>query len=187
MDSYNDITPRLGMAWDVFGNGRTALKASVGKYLEGVGTAGNYAGANPTSRMPVTGGVFATGSVTRSWTDTDGDFVPDCDLLNNAANSVGRRRLRPGLERALRPERADQQLRSGSAQGLGRAAVRLERSTSPCSSRSCRARRWRSRIPADRSSGFTVTDNLADDAGRLHDVQHHRATRTRGCRTAAAT
>ena len=89
VDAYNDITPRVGMAWDVFGNGRTALKASMGKYLEGVGTSGNYAGANPTSRMPVTGGVFATGSVSRSWTDTDGDFVPDCDLLNNAANSVG--------------------------------------------------------------------------------------------------
>ena len=89
VDAYNYITPRVGMAWDVFGNGRTALKASMGKYLEGVGTSGNYAGANPTSRMPVTGGVFATGSVTRSWTDTDGDFVPDRDLLNNAANSVG--------------------------------------------------------------------------------------------------
>ena len=89
MDAYNDITPRVGIAWDVFGNGRTALKASIGKYLEGVGTSGNYAGANPTSRMPVTGGVFATGSVNRSWTDNDGDFVPDCDLLNNAANSVG--------------------------------------------------------------------------------------------------
>ena len=89
VDAYNDITPRVGMAWDVFGSGRTALKVSIGKYLEGVGTSGNYAGANPTSRMPVTGGVFATGSVTRSWTDTDGDFVADCDLLNNAANSVG--------------------------------------------------------------------------------------------------
>ena len=88
VDSYNDITPRAGMAWDVFGNGRTALKASVGKYLEGVGTAGNYAGANPTSRLPVTGGAFATGSVTRSWTD-NGNFQPDCDLLNPLANSAG--------------------------------------------------------------------------------------------------
>ena len=89
VDSYNDITPRAGFAWDVFGTGKTAIKASIGKYLEGVGTSGNYAGANPTSRMPVTGGVFATGSVSRSWTDVDGDFVPDCDLLNNAANSTG--------------------------------------------------------------------------------------------------
>jgi hypothetical protein len=88
VDSYNDITPRVGFAWDVFGNGRTALKASVGKYLEGVGTSGNYAGANPTSRLPVTGGAFATGSVSRSWTD-NGNFIPDCDLLNPNANSAG--------------------------------------------------------------------------------------------------
>ncbi|HKE85200.1 MAG TPA: TonB-dependent receptor [Vicinamibacterales bacterium] len=89
VDSYNDITPRVGAAWDVFGNGHTALKASFGKYLEGVGTAGNYAGANPTSRLPVTGGAFATGSVTRSWTDGNGNFQPDCDLLNPNANSAG--------------------------------------------------------------------------------------------------
>jgi hypothetical protein len=87
VDSYQDITPRVGAAWDVFGNGRTALKASFGKYLEGVGTSNNYAGANPTSRLPVTGGAFATGSVSRSWTDTNNNFIPDCDLLNNAANS----------------------------------------------------------------------------------------------------
>jgi len=87
VDSYQDITPRVGAAWDVFGNGRTALKASFGKYLEGVGTSNNYAGANPTSRLPVTGGAFATGSVSRSWTDSNNNFIPDCDLLNNAANT----------------------------------------------------------------------------------------------------
>jgi len=87
VDSYNDITPRVGMAWDVFGTGKTALKASWGKYLEGVGTSGNYAGANPTSRLPVTGGAFATGSVSRSWTDSNGNFQPDCDLLNPNANN----------------------------------------------------------------------------------------------------
>jgi hypothetical protein len=32
---YNDITPRFGAAYDVFGNGKTALKLSVGKYLQG--------------------------------------------------------------------------------------------------------------------------------------------------------
>ena len=28
---FKDIQPRLGMAYDLFGNGRTALKASVGR------------------------------------------------------------------------------------------------------------------------------------------------------------
>lgn len=37
VDSYEDFTPRMGLAYDVFGNGRTAVKANLGKYLEGVG------------------------------------------------------------------------------------------------------------------------------------------------------
>ena len=81
VDSYNDISPRLGLAWDLFGSGRTAVKANVGKYLEGVGTSGVYANTNPTSRIPGGGG-FAVGSVTRTWTDANSNLNPDCDLLN---------------------------------------------------------------------------------------------------------
>ena len=31
---YHDITPRMGAAYDVFGNGKTSFKVSVSKYLE---------------------------------------------------------------------------------------------------------------------------------------------------------
>jgi hypothetical protein len=79
VDSYKDITPRFGAAYDVFGNGKTALKVNVGKYLEGVGITGNYAGPNPTVRLP---GAGFPRTVTRTWTDTNGNFNPDCDLLN---------------------------------------------------------------------------------------------------------
>jgi hypothetical protein len=76
----------MGVAYDVFGNGRTALKANLGKYLEGVGFSTNYANTNPTLRIPTSTGPFGVPGVTRTWTDADADFVPDCDLLNPQAN-----------------------------------------------------------------------------------------------------
>ena len=33
VDAYNDISPRIGVGYDVFGNGKTALKLRWGKYL----------------------------------------------------------------------------------------------------------------------------------------------------------
>jgi len=89
VDSYNDITPRFGAAYDVFGNGRTAIRANIGKYLEGVGVQANYANSNPTLRVPTSTGPFQTQGVTRTWTDSNGNFRPDCDLLNPQANSGG--------------------------------------------------------------------------------------------------
>ena len=74
VDAYNDITPRISVAYDVFGNGKTALKGSFGKYLESTITASNYGIGNPTSRIAA--------NVTRTWTDANGDWVPDCDLKN---------------------------------------------------------------------------------------------------------
>ncbi len=35
MQNWKDISPRVGFAMDVFGNGRTALKASVARYVAG--------------------------------------------------------------------------------------------------------------------------------------------------------
>ena len=88
VDSYKDITTRMGVAYDLFGTGRTALKMSLGKYLEGAGTTGNYANTNPTLRMPQTTQTFGTAGVTRTWTDANQNFVPDCDLLNPAAQDL---------------------------------------------------------------------------------------------------
>ncbi len=87
VDSYKDITPRFGAAYDLFGNGRTAIKASVGKFLEGVGVQLTYANANPTLRVPTTTGPFGTVGVSRGWTDRNNNLVPDCDLLNPQAQT----------------------------------------------------------------------------------------------------
>ena len=88
VDAYKDITPRMGVAYDVFGNGRTAFKFNVGEYLEGMGISNNWANANPTLRMPCTVGPFAPCGVTRAWTDSNNNLRPDCDLLDGAAQDL---------------------------------------------------------------------------------------------------
>ena len=74
---YKDISPRGGIAYDVFGNGRTALKVNFGKYLEPTSNNNNYILSNPIQRIATT--------TTRTWTD-DGDFAPECDLRSPLAN-----------------------------------------------------------------------------------------------------
>ena len=82
VEGYKDITPRMGASYDVFGDGRTALKVHLGRYLEGAGTGGLYTATNPSLRMPQTTPMLGTAGVTRAWNDANGNFVPDCDLLN---------------------------------------------------------------------------------------------------------
>jgi carboxypeptidase family protein len=80
---WKDITPKMGATYDLFGNGRTALKFTLNKYLEGMGTTGaggvpNVSNSpNPISRLNV--------QTTRPWTD-NGDFIPQCNLQNYSAN-----------------------------------------------------------------------------------------------------
>jgi hypothetical protein len=75
----NDITPKLGLAYDLFGTGRTALKASFSKYVEQLTYTGTYGdSANPMQRT--------VQAVTRQWNDADTDFTPDCDLTNPLLN-----------------------------------------------------------------------------------------------------
>ena len=49
---YNDITPRMGAAYDLFGNGKTSLKVNLGKYLQGASVGNLLANANPSLRIP---------------------------------------------------------------------------------------------------------------------------------------
>jgi hypothetical protein len=77
VDAYNDISPRIGAAYDVFGNGKTALKFRWGKYLGFASNDPPFTSTNPAATL--------VASVNRNWTDNDGDKVVDCDLLNPVA------------------------------------------------------------------------------------------------------
>ena len=70
---WTDFNPRIGAAYDLFGNGGTAVKASVARYVGQLNA--NVASAN----NPINSSINA---VTRQWADTNGDFLPDCDLTN---------------------------------------------------------------------------------------------------------
>src|SRR5262245_6123100 len=77
--SWKDITPRAGAAYDLFGNGKTAVKGSIGKYMEGLSSLFGL-DMNPIFRIPT--------MTTRPWLNPASfNFTnnPNCDLRNPAA------------------------------------------------------------------------------------------------------
>src|SRR5688572_738191 len=71
---FHDITPRMGLAYDVFGNGKTSFKTSFSKYLQP---------ANNESVFIIGNNAVTFAQTTdRSWFDADSDYVADCDLNN---------------------------------------------------------------------------------------------------------
>jgi hypothetical protein len=85
--NWNDIAPRLGLVYDLFGNGRTALKASVNKYnlSRTTGIAAQY---NP----------LLSQTATLPWVDKNGDDIaqgalrcdftsPDCEINFNTLST----------------------------------------------------------------------------------------------------
>ena len=73
---WKDLSPRLGVSYDLFGDGKTALKATVSRYVVRDNTA-TAALANP---------LLFNATATRTWSDANRDFVPQCDFTNPGAN-----------------------------------------------------------------------------------------------------
>ena len=64
--NWKDLSPRVGLAYDLFGNGKTALKFSVSRYVDAQ-TVGFAEDANPISLLD--------DSESLTWTDDNGDFT----------------------------------------------------------------------------------------------------------------
>jgi len=84
LPNWKDVAPRLGAAYDLFGNGKTAIKGSVGKYLQQEQT-GYPARYNP----------MVESTDRRTWSDRNGDDIAQEDELGPTTNlSFGVRRSR---------------------------------------------------------------------------------------------
>ncbi|HEV3058335.1 MAG TPA: carboxypeptidase regulatory-like domain-containing protein [Vicinamibacterales bacterium] len=75
--TWKDLSPRLGATYDLFGNGKTVARANYAKYVASEST--NMATLNNRVNTSIN-------QASRSWTDTNGNFVPDCNLANPAQN-----------------------------------------------------------------------------------------------------
>ena len=75
--NWKDLNPRIGVVWDPFGDGRTAMKVGINRYVQ----------SNTTGIAQLFDqAAGAVNSTTRSWTDGNGNRLPDCDLRSTAAS-----------------------------------------------------------------------------------------------------
>ena len=78
--TFQDISPRLNMSWDPYGDGKTALKAGFSKFVNRM-TAGTL--VNPYNPL-------ASTTDTRTWTDLNGDDVAqDSEIGPRNSAAVG--------------------------------------------------------------------------------------------------
>src|SRR6185312_16311986 len=70
--NLKDLSPRLGLSYDVFGNGKTALKATLSRYVQ-TSTVGTARLLNPLNT--------SVNTATRSWVDSNLDGIPQVSEL----------------------------------------------------------------------------------------------------------
>ncbi len=104
--SLKDVSPRFGAAYDLFGTQRTAVKVSLGRYLNQMAPGHVLVWEQNPALAVVT-------QTTRSWTDRNADFVPDCNLLTPAANGECGALADPNFGSASNPTAFDRSLTHG--------------------------------------------------------------------------
>ena len=71
------VSPRVGLAYDLFGNARTAIKFSAGRYVAQEGT------AYPSRYNPLSGS-----NELRTWTDTNHDDIAQLSEIGPTRNAL---------------------------------------------------------------------------------------------------
>jgi len=77
--NWKDWSPRAGAAYDLFGNGRTAIKGAIGRYVAFQNNAGIISANAPASRLSLTD--------QRAWADVNGDYIPQDNELGPSLNA----------------------------------------------------------------------------------------------------
>ena len=73
--NWKDLNPRLGIVYDLFGDGKTAIKATLNRYVAQSATA--FAALNNPINTSIN-------SSTQNWNDANGDFIPQASELSGA-------------------------------------------------------------------------------------------------------
>ena len=77
--NYKDLSPRLGVAYDLFGDGKTAVKATLSRYVQ-TSSVGFARLLNPLNT--------SVNTATRSWTDNNHDGIPQVSELQALSNNA---------------------------------------------------------------------------------------------------